>query len=35
MKKEEIKEELKALGWFIKWGVFWILVLLLFGVPFF
>jgi hypothetical protein len=27
------KDERKALWWLIKWGLFWILVLLLFGVP--
>jgi hypothetical protein len=27
------KEERKALWWLIKWSLFWILVLLLFGVP--
>jgi hypothetical protein len=27
------KEERKALWWLIKWALFWILVLLLFGVP--
>jgi hypothetical protein len=26
-------EERKALWWLIKWGLFWILVLMLFGVP--
>jgi len=35
MKKEEIKEELKALRWFMKWEIFGIFVLLLFGIPFF
>ena len=33
--REEIKEELKALWWCIKWGFFWVLVLLIFGIPFF
>lgn len=28
------KEELKSLWWLIKWALFWILVLLLFGGPF-
>jgi hypothetical protein len=27
------KDERKSLWWLIKWGLFWILVLLLFGVP--
>jgi hypothetical protein len=27
------KKELKALWWLIKWGLFWILVLLVFGIP--
>jgi hypothetical protein len=27
------KEELKALWWWIKWILFWGLVLLIFGVP--
>jgi len=27
------KEERKALWWLIKWALFWILVLLIFGVP--
>jgi hypothetical protein len=26
-------EELKSLWWLIKWGLFWILVLLLFSAP--
>jgi len=29
------KEELKALWWFIKWALFWAIILLLFGVSFF
>jgi hypothetical protein len=29
------KEERKVLWWLIRWGLFWILVLLLFGVPIF
>jgi hypothetical protein len=27
------KDERRALRWLIKWALFWILVLLLFGVP--
>jgi hypothetical protein len=27
------EKELEALWWLIKWVLFWILVLLLFGVP--
>ena len=27
------KEELKALWWWIKWILFWGLILLIFGVP--
>ena len=27
------KGELKFLWWLVKWALFWILVLLLFGVP--
>jgi hypothetical protein len=27
------KDEQRALRWLIKWALFWILVLLLFGVP--
>ena len=27
------KDERKALWWLIKWALFWILILMLFGVP--
>jgi hypothetical protein len=30
-----VKENLKAFFWLLKWGFFWILVLLICGVPFF
>jgi len=31
----ESRENLKAFFWLLKWGIFWILVLLFLGVPFF
>jgi len=33
--REEVRENLKIFFWILKWGIFWILVLLIFGVPFF
>lgn len=33
--KEESRENLKAFFWLLKWGIFWILILMIFGVPFF
>ncbi len=31
----ELRENLKAFFWILKWGIFWILIFLIFGVPFF
>jgi hypothetical protein len=33
--KREARESLKTFLWFLKWGIIWIFILLLFGVPFF
>jgi len=33
--KGESRENLKDFFWLLKWGIFWILILLIFGFPFF
>jgi hypothetical protein len=33
--KGELRENLKSFFWLLKWGIFWTLILLIFGVPFF